>query len=216
VRISQSTDSIASSNIARLLVSDDGAASFRTVYQAQGALPGFALSGDGSQVFLGDSVAGVLLAAAPLVDSGVPYTFAKRSSAVVDCLTWSAGNLYACTGQARNPFLKELAVSTDEGLTFSPVFLFGCVSGPLACESGTVANTCSMEFASLQTLLGGCSDGGSPADATPDSSAPDASPDMSPLRASSCGCEAGEAAGQVGGLSALGIVVAIVVRRRRR
>jgi hypothetical protein len=222
VRISISTGSVASSNIDRLLVSDDGAATFRTVYQAKGALHGFALSGDGSQVFIGDSGSGVLLAAAPPVDSGAPYSFAQRSPAIVECLTWSAGNLYACTPQSRNPYLKELAISTNDGLTFSPVFPFGCVSGPLACGSGSIASTCGAEFASVQAQIGACSDGGSPADASaPDSSVSnseagaDAGAEMPRPRASSCGCEAGEAAGEVGGLSAFGLLVAMVLRRRR-
>jgi MYXO-CTERM domain-containing protein len=216
VRISQSTTSLATSNVDRLLVSDDGAATFRTVYQATGALPGFALSSDGSKVFVGDSVSGVLLAAATPVDSGAPYSFAQRSSAIVQCLTWSAGNLYACTPQPQNPYLKELAVSTNDGLTFSPVFRFGCVSGSLAC--GSVAGTCSTEFASVQALVGGCSDGGGPADASaPDSSVSDvdATAETSRPRASSCGCEAGGAAGAGGGLSAIGLFVATVLRRRR-
>jgi MYXO-CTERM domain-containing protein len=217
VRISQSTDSTATSNVGRLLVSDDGAAAFRTVYQAQGALPGFALSSDGSKVFVGDSASGVLLAAAPPVDSGAPYSFAQRSAAIVECLTWSSGSLYACTPQAENPYLKELAVSADDGLHFSPVFLFGCVSGALACDSGAVASACDTEFPSVQALVGGCSDGGGLADASaPDSSASDdAGAETSRPRASSCGCEAGEAAGQFGGLSAIGLLVATVLRRRR-
>jgi MYXO-CTERM domain-containing protein len=218
VRISQSTGSTANSNIDRLIVSDDGAATFRTVYQATGALPGFALSSDGSKVFIGDSGAGVLVAAAPPVDSGAPYSFAQRSTDIVECLAWSSGNLYACTRQSsQNTLFEELAVSTNDGLTFSPVFRFGCVSGPLACESGTIASTCGMEFPGVQPVLGSC-DGGSAADASaPDSSVPDsdASAGTSRPRASSCGCEAGEAAGEVGGLSAIALLVAMVLRRRR-
>jgi MYXO-CTERM domain-containing protein len=222
VRVSLSTDSTASSNVSRLLVSDDGAATFRTVYQSQGALPGFALSSDGTKVFLGDSVAGVLLAPTPPVDSGAPYSFTKRSPTLVECLTWSGGNLYACAPQSKNPYLEELAVSKDDGMTFSPVFPFGCVSGAVACDSdsGTLASTCGLEFPSVQALIGPCpDDGGSSADG----GAPDASPsdqdagaETSRPRASSCGCEAGEAAGEVGGLSAMGLIFAMVLRRRRR
>jgi MYXO-CTERM domain-containing protein len=223
VRVSQATNSSATSNVGRLLVSDDGAASFRTVYQAQGALPGFALSGDGSKVFLGDSVAGVLLAAAPPVDSGATYSFEQRSATVVECLTWSAGNLYACTPQAQNPFLRELAVSKDDGKSFAPVFLFGCVSGALACDSGTVASTCEPEFSSVQALVGACggdggSDGGVAADAgVPDAagSGDDAGAETPRPRAASCGCEAGEGAREVGGLAAIGVLFATALRRRR-
>ncbi len=220
VRISQSATSVD-----RLIVSDDGAATFRTVYQAQGALPGFALSSDGSKVFVGDSVAGVLLASAPPVDSGASFSFAPRSPGIVGCLTWSAGKLYACAGQPQNPVLKELGVSTDDGLTFTPVFRFGCVSGPLACASGTLASTCSAELGALQAATGSCSDGGGSVDAgEADGSlsdedagvAGDAGATSSRPRSPSCGCQAGEAAGEVGGLSAIALLVALGVRRRQR
>jgi MYXO-CTERM domain-containing protein len=219
VRISLSIFSTAASNIARLLVSDDGGATFRTVYQAQGALPGFALSGDGSKVFIADSASGILLAAAPPVDSGAPYSFAQRSALTVDCLTWSAGDLYACTPQPANPSLKELAVSTDDGVTFSPLFPFGCVSGPVACDSGSLASTCGAELTSVRTQLGACPDSGSAADASTPNDASvtdhDAGGETPRPRGSSCGCEAGDAAGEVGGLSAIGLLVAMALRRRR-
>ena len=68
---------IHNSFVDRLLVSDDGAATFRTVYQAQGTLPGFALSDDGSTVFLGDSAAGVLVAHPPAADAGASFAFVR-------------------------------------------------------------------------------------------------------------------------------------------
>ena len=121
------------------------------------------------RVFLGDFVSGVLLASAPPVDSGAPYSFDQRSPTLVECLTWSGGNLYACAPQSKSGYLNELAVSTDDGLTFSPVFRFGCVSGLVACssDSGALASTCGLEFTGVQALVGPCSDdGGSPADAS--------------------------------------------------
>jgi MYXO-CTERM domain-containing protein len=213
VRISQSA-----SSVDRLIVSDDGAATFRTVYQAKGALPGFALSSDGSKVFVGDSVSGVLLASPPPVGSGAPFSFAQRSPAVVACLTWAAGSLYACTGQPQHPNLKELGVSTDDGLTFSQKFIFGCFSGPLACPSGAVASNCSAGVDSLHALIGACSDGGDSTGAGgPDASVPnlDAGAEAPRPRSPSCGCTAGEAAGEVSGLSVIGLLLAIALRRRR-
>ncbi len=216
---------ISDNSVDRLLVSDDGAATFRTAYQAQGALPGFAMASDGSKVFLGDSVAGVLLASVPAADSGAAFAFQKRSPALVGCLTLSAGKLYACMGQTQNPFLKQLGVSTDDGLSFTPEFAFGCVSGPLACPSGAVASACTPSLGLLQATIGPCTDGGAAAaDASmgePDSSAvadasdqEDAGVGAEPPgpRPSSCGCEAGEAAG-AGGLSAIALVFAIALRR---
>jgi MYXO-CTERM domain-containing protein len=217
VRISQSA-----SSLDRLIVSDDGAATFRTAYQARGALPGFALSSDGSKVFVGDSVSGVLLASPPPVGSGAPFSFAQRSPAVVACLTWAGGSLYACTGEPQHPNLKELGVSTDDGLTFSQKFIFGCFSGPLSCPSGAVASTCSAGLGSLHALIGACPDGGSSTDAgEPDSSVPnqdaghDAGAEAPRLRSPSCGCRAGEATGEVGGLSVIALLVATALRRRR-
>ncbi len=200
----------------RLLVSDDGAATFRTVYQAQGTLPGFALSNDGSTLFLGDSAAGVLVAHPPTADSGAAFAFVKQSSTIVECLAWSAGKLYACTGLP-----LQLAVSTDEGKTFATEFSFGCVPGPLACPSDAGDAVCSAYLGELRASVGTCTeagaDGAAPAptpDGSADGSGGDGGAGKPAPRSSSCGCSAGEA-GAMGGLSALALLSLLALRRRR-
>jgi MYXO-CTERM domain-containing protein len=199
----------------RLLVSDDGAATFRTVYQAQGTLPGFALSNDGSTLFLGDSAAGVLVAHPPAVGSGAAFAFVKQSSTIVECLAWSSGRLYACTGLP-----LQLSVSTDEGKTFATEFSFGCIPGPLACPRDAGDTVCSASLGDLRASVGACpeagADGSAPApDAalSTDASDVDGGAEKPALRSSSCGCSAGEA-GAMGGFSALALLALLTLRRR--
>jgi MYXO-CTERM domain-containing protein len=211
---------ISDSAVDRLLVSDDGAATFRTIYQGKGVLAGFAMSSDGSKVFVGDTATGVLLADTPPADAGAPFVFAKRSSTAVGCMAWSAGKLYACTGQPWAPSLKEVAVSADDGQTFASDFVFGCVSGPLACPTGAIAATCGAGLTTLQGTVGPCVDGGGldagtgGADASDHDAGAGGEPSPPSRISSSCGCSAGEAAG-AGSLSAVVFLLAFAVRRRR-
>ena len=187
-----------------------------------GALPGFALSSDGSKVFLGDSVSGVLLASAPPVDSGAPYSFAQRSPTLVECLTWSAGNLYACAPAVPERVLggaRRLDRRRPDLLSRVP-FRLRQRPARLRPDAGALASTCGLEFTSVQAArrpvlrrrrqLYGRGRAGLLRVRH------DAGAETSRPRASSCGCEAGEAAGEVGGLSAIGLLVAMVLRRRRR
>ncbi len=221
---------ISDSAVDRLVVSDDGAATFRTAYQAKGTLAGFAMSSDGSKVFVGDSASGVFKAAVPPVDSGAPFAFSLQSSAVVSCMAWSAGKLYACMGQPWDQAFKQLGASADDGMTFAPDFPFGCVSGPLACPGGAVAAACGSGFAMLKGTVGPCTDAGGldGGMVVPDAGVEDAAAlkdastaDAGAVRetphphTSSCGCSAGQAA-SAGGLSAVGVLLALALRRRRR
>jgi hypothetical protein len=200
----------------RLLVSDDGAATFRTVYQAQGTLPGFALSSDGSSLYLGDSAAGVLVAHPPRADSGAPFAFVKQSSTIVECLAWSAGKLYACSGGLP----LQLWASTDEGRAFATESSFGCIQGPLACPSDAGDAVCGASLGDLRASVGACpeagADGSAPApDATAsrDASDGDGGAEKPAPRSSSCGCSSGQASA-MGGLSALALVSMLALRRR--
>jgi hypothetical protein len=201
----------------RLLVSDDGAATFRTVYQAQGTLPGFALSNDGSTLFLGDSAAGVLVAHPPAADSGAAFAFTLQSSTIVESLTWSSGKLYACGGLP-----LQLSVSADEGKTFATAFSFGCVDGPLACPADAGETQCGAFVGNLRASVGSCpeagADGSVPApDAggSPDASDGDGGAEKPGTRSSSCGCSAAGAAGAMGAVSTLALLSMLAIRRRR-
>jgi MYXO-CTERM domain-containing protein len=227
----------------RLVVSFDGAATFNTAYAGRGTLLGFALSGDGSKVYLGGPRDGVNVASVPPVDAGPtgdagPLTFVQQSMAPVSCLTWTKDALYACMGEPQNTFLQQLGKSTDDGVTFGAQFLFGCLQGPLNCAGCAVAEACLPNLALVRASIGVCDgaaptpvacegsdagddDGGEPDATLPppvDSGSPpasDAGAEPAPPANKGCGCSAGEAAG-AGGLSAFAAVAALGLRRRRR
>jgi MYXO-CTERM domain-containing protein len=220
----------------RLVVSVDGAATFNTAFQGRGTLLGFALSSDGSQVFVGGPRDGVNLAAAPPGDAGAALSFTHQSAAAVSCLTWANGALYACMGQPQNTFLQQLGKSTDEGATFDAQFQFGCLQGPLDCAGCNVANECLPALPLVRASIGICDgavptptvcgdaasaggDAGQDAMTPPEDAGPgpstEAGAEPEPPAKASCGCSAGEAAG-AGGLSAFVAVLALGLRRRRR
>jgi MYXO-CTERM domain-containing protein len=219
----------------RLLVSDDGAATFRTVYQATGNLLGFALTSDGATLFIGGPLDGVLSASTPRGDSGAAFSFAQRSKANVTCLSSTPGKLYACMGEPQNTYRQQLGVSTDEGTTFASAFLFGCIPGPLACPNSVLAQQCDPGFGLVQASVGTCETnvGGAACEAgdcagdaggrgsrdagTAENLDAGGAADAGEAPASpraGCGCGVGEAAG-AGGMSALAALLLAVVRRRR-
>jgi MYXO-CTERM domain-containing protein len=216
---------IGDSVVDRLVASDDGAATFHTVFQGVGPLLGFALSGDGSKVYVGGPRDGVHLASTSGLDGSASLAFTEQSKASVSCLTWQAGALYACMPQSQS-FIQQLGVSTDDGATFDARFLFGCVTGASSCADGSAAVQCEVTLPFITATLGVCQDGGSsdggtvpiPDAASPDASTPDGSAIAPPRRTPSqgCGCEAGETAGAGGLLTAAGIFTAAALRRRRR
>ncbi len=124
----------------RLLVSDDGGGRFRTLYQGVGPLTAFALSSDGSTVFVGGSGDGLEVAPAYPLDAGTALMFRKGYEDTYSCLTWTDGTLYACMGEPQNMFLQRVATSSEDGTCFVPVFDFACLSGPLACPGGALVD----------------------------------------------------------------------------
>jgi hypothetical protein len=138
----------------RLLASDDGGATFRTVYQGKNALLGFALSADGEKIYVGGPADGVLVA------PRASLLFAQRSTAQVECLSVVGGTLFACMSDPNAYFVQLLGASTDDGATFASKFYFACLRGPLACPTCAVAAQCNSELAALQSNLGDTCDGG--------------------------------------------------------
>jgi MYXO-CTERM domain-containing protein len=216
----------------RLLVSDDGATTFRTVFQGAGSLLGFALSTDGSTVFVGGPADGVASAPAWPADSGAALAFKRMSKLGVSCLAWTGGKLYACMGEPQNSYRQELGVSTDDGATFAPEFLFACIPGPLVCPGSPIEHECSAGLGLLRASVGICdsdaaaapcdggcdSDGasGPSTDASLDGGGPVADAGGGPALhpKSGCGCRASEAAG-ASGFSAVALLALLVARRRR-
>ena len=205
-------------SVDRLLVSDDGAATFRTVYQGIGNLLGFALSSDGSKVFVGGPADGVAFASAAPTDSAVALQFTQQSKARVSCLSWIGGALYACMGEPAHPFVPQLGISTDDGVSFAPRFLFACTAGSLGCPGDTLRMQCSPGLPQLRASIGSCGGGDAESDAS--IAAPDAasdagsaaSPSSQPARGCHCGVGGGLAAG---GPLALVLLVTMLLRRRR-
>ena len=181
----------------RLLVSDDAGITFRAVYTGAPML-GFALSPDGSKVFLGGGD-GLFVA------NKTDLVFKKQSSIVVQCLATSGNTLYACSSESSG-FI--LGASEDDGVTFVAKLHLSTVRGPLACPSGTAANACVVDWPALRDSLGaGVADAGT-----------DAGPIVDrPLGGKSCGCAlAGASSEAWGGALFVGLGIAAVARWRAR
>ena len=150
----------------RLLVSTDGAATFRDLYTAKGALLGFALSPGGTTVALGGPEDGVLTA--PRGDT----VFTKVHDAAVRCLAWREDGLHACAvdgiASLGAPTGFTLGRSSDEGRSFVPLFHLKQLE-MLVCDAKATAAVCATYWPETQDSLG------LPRDAGPDA-IEDASP----------------------------------------
>ncbi|MEO6420917.1 MAG: MYXO-CTERM sorting domain-containing protein [Polyangiaceae bacterium] len=186
------------STSSRLLVTDDAGMTFRAVYTGMPML-GFALSPDGSKIFLGGAD-GLFTA------NKTDLTFTKQSSIIVQCLATSGTTLYACSSESSG-FI--LGASEDDGATFVPKLHLSTVRGPLACPSTTEGSACVMDWPTLRDSLGaGGSDAGD-----------DAGPVVVPPGDSGkgCGCAiAGVPSEAWGGALFLGLAVAVITRWRTR
>ena len=124
----------------RLLVSDDGGKTVRTVFTADNALLGFALSLDGTKVFVGGPRAQIQLQPnmPPIVKpvgifkaNAADLVFTRVNERDVQCLAMAEDGLWACSNEAHNGFVAGL--SKDEGVTFEAKLHFCDIRGPLAC-----------------------------------------------------------------------------------
>jgi hypothetical protein len=163
----------------RLLVSDNGGMTLTTVMMTDTGLPGFALSPDGSKVYLGGDD-GVQVAPSSTL------LFAHTSSTPVECLATSGSTLYACSNDTHG-FL--VGSSLDDGATFTPL-LHSCTFGPLACGPTTSAATCMW---ALQQELNGCPSSDAGADAGAAGAGADSGADASSDAAASADATPGEA-----------------------
>jgi hypothetical protein len=204
----------------RLIVSDDGGVTFRTVLTSAGPLLGFALTPDGSKVYVGGPDDGVHVA------TSASLLFEKKSTLPVECLTSNGTTLFACSDE-KIAFL--IGASTDDGATFSALLHSPCLRGALACPSSSSTAQCPILFDSLSPMqigTGGplCGDAGA-ADASParaDATLGAAPPTGGASRGSSCACQAGAAPSrraEDGGLLTAGLLILLrrlgAARRRR-
>ncbi len=166
VRTSNQSGGVAS---ARLLVSDDGAKTFRSVY-AGGAMLGFALSPDGGEVFVGGLWPSDGLHAAP----SDTLAFTPKATLSIECLGASGAKLYEC-GDAFSSF--PLGVSSDDGATFAAALDFHAIRGPLACPASSPVAACAAQWPALEKQLGLTKSDGGTATSDGGAIAPDAGVD---------------------------------------
>jgi len=206
-------------------------------YAIVGELQGFALSQDGTKVYVGTKESGLWMASAS------DLQFEQTNSKIhVECLATRPGSsneLWACS-DAVSGFVA--GVSTDDGATFtsklcSVTGMTGVVacpanpSGPVGCAAdGNAAavcmdsyNTvclldsldsectpCSEEGGASSSGGGGSSSGGSSSGGATSSGAP------TKAKSSSCGFSAGDSGGTGGALGGLLLTGLALVRRRGR
>ena len=203
VRTSAGTD-----KPSRLIYSDDAGQSWRLLYKGMGPLPGFALSSDGSKVFVGGPRDGIQAA------STTDFQFTQKSNVEVQCLALASDGLWACSNE-KSGFI--VALSKDEGVTFEKKTHFCDITGPLDCPAGTSTNTeCVGRWPAQSNLLGcgGDLDGG--ADAGNDASPiPDGNPLVEP--GGGCDCRTTRVSGSAAFITALlGLAGVVAITRRRR
>jgi hypothetical protein len=183
----------------RLLVTDDAGDTFREVRSSVPML-GFALSADGSKVFVGGTD-GLFVA------SSTDLVFTQRSPIQVQCLTIVGDVLYACSAESSG-FI--LGASNDEGATFAPKLHLHTVRGPIACPAGSTSSQCALEWPALQEQLGGGLTDGSAIDASSD-----AGPHGDPVT-SGCSCDLHGASRASAYAGACALVAAAILAARRR
>jgi len=148
----------------RLLVSVDGAKTWKEIVKATDRLLGFALSPDGTHVAVGGPKDGLLVA------SRSDHVFSKASSIAVKCLTWSKAGLYACANETTDGF--TIGISIDSGKSFSPLH-HQKLLWPASCPSSSpMATICTPLWPKTQDKIGQPRDWKPPPSWTDDAGAP--------------------------------------------
>jgi photosystem II stability/assembly factor-like uncharacterized protein len=132
-------------NTSRLLVTADAGKTYAVRFVG-GAMLGFALSPDGSKVYLGGSNDGLQVA------SKADYVFRRTSTVPVQCLRANGALLYVCSDELSGGF--TLGESTDDGSTIAPRLHLTNVRGPGACPPSSSAAVCVANWPTLQQQLG--------------------------------------------------------------
>src|SRR5262249_45102069 len=135
-----------------LLVSTDGAATWKEIFTPKGSMLGFSLSPDGSKIAVGGPKDGVNVA------STTDYAFAKVSSFGAKCMKWTAAGLYACGDETNDGM--TLGLSMDAGKTFTPLYHLPNVR-VLACDKGSpFETTCLKDWPAVGQQIGADVDAG--------------------------------------------------------
>lgn len=128
----------------RLLVTDDAGLSFRELFSGRSLL-GFALSPDGSDIYVGGPEDGLWWA------SRDGRVFEQRSPMPVLCLTSLGNLLYACSNEQLG---FALGVSSDGGRHFTPTLHLSDVRGPVACAPESSGGVCTAAWPTIAERLG--------------------------------------------------------------
>ncbi|MBX3207147.1 MAG: hypothetical protein KF764_19020 [Labilithrix sp.] len=186
---------------------DGGAPTQRTLHTAKGALAGFALTPDGSRIYIGGPKDGVLAASAQ------DYVFAQKANIETQCLAVGPDGLWACSNE-RSGFVAGL--SKDDGATFEARVRFCDIGGPLtSCGPGTPTNDiCAPNWPAQKALLGcGGLDGGAGGGDGGFGAGPGFPPPPPPK---GCDCQASPAGTWMGAVVSAGAGLIALVRRARR
>ena len=188
----------------RLLVSDDGAQTWREVLKFTSDMLGFAISDDGTKVWAGGPKDVLHQATAAAL------TFTQTSPIAIQCLAASGANLYACSNEVGG-FI--VGASKDDGASFAPLLHLYGVRGPLACGPQTSQAKCVPDWPALRDTLGTApSDGG--ADGSADGGSSGSS---SGSAGKGCSCDATPGTGDGAlALGALGVAAALFAAKRRK
>jgi hypothetical protein len=171
-------------------VATSGTPAFQSVHSLEagagldmtGEMLGFAISPDGSKLYVGTEEDGLWAALSSAL------IFQKKSSIAVGCLATRGGELWACS-TAASGFV--VGISSDDGATFTPkLSRVGALTGPIACAANASGAGCNASQngslcgdawgAFCQTVPCGL-DGGGAVSAPPSLTAPLTSP-----RSTSC------------------------------
>jgi MYXO-CTERM domain-containing protein len=188
----------------RLLVSDNAGMSFTNPFKGVGAMLGFALSPDGSKIFLGGPDDGLYTA------TKADLAFTKRSPIHVQCLATEGKTLFACSDE-NSGFL--VGSSEDDGVTFAPKLHVYGLRGPLACPPATSAAACAPQWPPLRdALAAGAPDAG---DAGETDAGPEPSADSTGGGGCSCSLGPSDTVTLASGVALAAIVLAALRRRSR-
>ncbi|HEX8794327.1 MAG TPA: hypothetical protein VF765_25460 [Polyangiaceae bacterium] len=135
--------------LSRLIVTKDGGQTFQSSKQLTGQMLGFALSPDGSKIYIGSIEDGLF------VGDRATLTFVNTNPQIhVQCLATQGNDVWACSDE---PSCFVAGVSHDDGKTFTAKMHLLSIQGPIQCAAGAQANMCAgMPFAGLCSNVGAC------------------------------------------------------------
>jgi MYXO-CTERM domain-containing protein len=159
---------VRSAGSSRLFVTTDGASTFQVAFSLQDQMLGFALSQDGTKVFLGGENTGLYVASSTdLMFTSVLQQQPDGGTKMihVQCLATRGTELWACSDEVSG---FVVGVSEDDGVTFTPKLHLLGIAGAVSCPATTSSSICTETnnddeipynpFGSLCSQLGACYD----------------------------------------------------------